>query len=135
MLHHSNSTVDCPSCLLKLEQAHPMLSVYYKLIREKHLDFHLSQTFRDKQAQEDAFKSGLSRKHWPFSKHNVMVNGKPQARAFDFFKQQDGKTLYPYNWVLEIITFCKSHNFNCRYGMDFQDLEDSIHIELMDNII
>lgn len=111
-----------------------MLGIYFKSIRLRFMDFHLSETFRDRAAQEDAFRSGKSKKKWPNSKHNVIVNGKPESRAFDFFQQEDGKTKYPPKWVLDVVTYCKDHKFNCRYGIDFQDLDDSIHIELLDTI-
>lgn len=55
--------------LERLKDAHPDLQ---KILNEaiKHYDFTILCTFRDKEEQDKAFKSGASKLPWPKSKHN-----------------------------------------------------------------
>ncbi len=134
MVKHSNSLPDCPSCDLKLEQANPLFRPYFYSIRTKFPDCHISETFRDQQTQEDKFREGFSKEHWPNSKHNTIVNGKPESRAFDFFQQANGLYKHPPLWIQSVVDYCKSQNMPFRYGADFPTFKDTIHIELLDTI-
>ena len=47
------------------------------------IDVLIYQTYRGEKEQNEAYSKGKSRLKYPNSKHNVMVDGKPAARAFD----------------------------------------------------
>lgn len=47
--------------------------------------------WRGEEAQEDAFKRGASKLHWPDSKHNHTENGQPLSLAVDLVP-------YPIEW-------------------------------------
>lgn len=55
----------------KLQTCHPELQfLFYEVI--KYFDCKILEGFRNEMAQEEAFKNGNSKLHWPHGKHNRM---------------------------------------------------------------
>lgn len=55
--------------LKQLKTCHPELQVLFHEVI-KHFDCKILEGFRNEQAQEEAFKKGNSKLHWPHGKHN-----------------------------------------------------------------
>jgi peptidoglycan L-alanyl-D-glutamate endopeptidase CwlK len=49
----------------------------------QHFDFSVIHGFRGEKEQNELRKTGASKKAWPFSRHNKMVEGKPLSDAVD----------------------------------------------------
>jgi hypothetical protein len=81
--HHTQAT-DCPLCVEKCKDLHPTMAAWFWRLKHEYPDCHVSCSYRGKAEQEDAFKRGTSKLHWPNSMHNT----KP-ARAMDLFQIRD----------------------------------------------
>ena len=134
MHRHSNESPECPSCNQKLTLAHPLINAYFKLIRTQFPDAHVSEVFRDKDAQNEAVKEGRSRLLWPDSAHNHMQGSTPKSRAMDIFQLEGTRAKWDPKYFVEIVRWCKSEKLLLRYGLDFDSLHDSCHFELIKDI-
>ena len=71
----------------KLEDACPELQIIIPQFKDACADLGIDvlvyQTYRGEAEQNKAFAEGKSKLKFPHSKHNVTVDGKPSARAFD----------------------------------------------------
>lgn len=90
--HTHRSKGPCLRCDEQRAELHPELRPWWDFVVETDPEAHMSDAWRSKDEQNDAFNRGASRRRWPDSKHNFMKDGKPCAKAFDCFRQTiDGK--------------------------------------------
>ena len=131
MDHHVNGT-DCPLCKDKLLQADMKLQIWFLRDVKPHWpSTHISWSYRDEANQEQAFKDGKSRLHFPNSAHNkrdaILLT--PCAKALDLFQLFAGEAHFPIQ-LYQAIADSLDHGL-MRWGGTFKDLGDSDHFELI----
>jgi len=86
---HTNGVLPCPTCTLKLEEAHPTLAAWFWDMKLKFPQLHIAWSYRGEADQHADFLSGKSKLDYPNSKHNNTLNGKPYSLALDVFTLDD----------------------------------------------
>ena len=64
--------------------APPLIKVMDLGLKMSPVDISIVSGFRDEDVQNLLFRQGASKKPWPMSEHNFMLDGKPHSKAFDF---------------------------------------------------
>ena len=64
--------------------APPLIEVMNKGLEVSPVDISIVSGWRDEDVQTMLFRTGASKKEWPFSEHNFMLNEEPHSKAFDF---------------------------------------------------
>lgn len=133
-----NSGEDCIHCDKVLEQVHPELALFFKWAKAKTIimgypqELHISCGWRGEQDQERAFLDGKSRAHWPFSKHNIMINGVPCSHALDLFLIDDkGDAIFDKKFYEALYDNAKDSDFMIVWGGDFTKIKDFDHFEIV----
>ena len=113
--------------LARLMKCHPDLkAIMFEAIEL--MDFSVLCGFRGKDEQEEAFRTGHSKKHWPMSKHN-----KIPSLAVDIAP-------YPIDWsntgqfekLADVVKqVALSKGIKIRWGGDFKSFKDYPHFELV----
>lgn len=125
-LHHS-SDAECPLCEFKLSQAHGRLAEWYRQVKAKYPNVHVSWSYRGPEDQDKAFFDGKSTLRYPDSKHNKMQDQKPCAEALDLFQiDEDGVARFSPAFYAKVAEEFKG----MRWGGTFRSLEDKDHFEI-----
>lgn len=126
MAHHTNDVTPCPLCEEKLVPVHAYMREWFYRVKAVEKNVHISCGQRTEAEQEAAFKSGLSKVHFPDSKHN-----KSPAEALDlFFLTEDGVAVFPQKRYAKINDFNVQNKETVRWGGTFKTLGDANHFEL-----
>lgn len=123
----------CPGCETKLKDAHPIISEWFREhVKPKHLDCHISCSFRGEKDQNEAKALGKSQLAWPLSAHNKSDDqGNPCAIALDLFElASNGMAVWRYKYFREIAQECEGLDISIRWGGTFKSLGDYCHFEL-----
>lgn len=131
MAKHLNSKEPCPSCDEKLKSAHPDLQSWFKTIKHKFPEAHISWAWRNKFDQNQFVAEGKSRAPWPRSKHNSLdADGKPCSDAIDLFEiASNGMACWRWVWFKEVAAFSKAQGLEIIWGGDWERFKDSPHFE------
>lgn len=129
-LHHVHGLI-CPSCEDKLLSAHPDLGVWFRTVKTKFPDAHISWSYRGKEDQEKFFIDGKTRAHFPHSPHNREENGKPMSHALDLFELTDqGSAAFPPKFYFDIAQESKKLGFAIKWGGEFKSISDHDHYQI-----
>lgn len=121
----------CPGCEKMLEQCHPDWKAIFHDIKAEFPDCHISCGFRDRNAQEEVYKLGLSRARWPQSKHNFMRAGKPCSLALDLFQIDDeGEAKFKKSYYLEIAQFLNKLGEDVEWSGDWKNFKEHCHFQI-----
>lgn len=126
MLHHTDNLL-CPLCEEKLNLAHDDLVSWFRLIKKKFPNLHVSWSHRDKEGQEAAFEDKKSKLHWPNSAHNEMP-----ASAIDLFQIIQGDSQWNRDFFGLLAEINKAAFPSIIWGGTFKSLGDFDHFELID---
>lgn len=131
-MNHHTQAPSCPLCEEKLSQAHPDLAAWYRRVKPLWPDMHISWSFRDQPSQEQAFKDGKSKLHYPHSAHNkVDLFNKPCAEALDLF-EIDESYLAKFNpsFYAAINAYNERNGFKVMWGGKWKTIGDADHFQL-----
>jgi hypothetical protein len=119
--HHSSDPV-CALCEQKLSLAHSDLVTWFHDLKSRNPNVHVSWSFRDEASQEDSFKNGTTKLHFPDSAHN-----KQPAEALDIFQIDDaGKAVWNPVFMAKI-----AHEYPAlKWGGSWKTLGDTDHFEI-----
>lgn len=129
--HHTSDPV-CALCDLKLEQAHPFMLDWFRRVKAKYPNAHISWTYRDKIAQEQAFLDHRTHDHFPNSPHNREnpETKLPESLAIDLFQiDEDGVALFSPKFYLSVAQDCKAEKSPIKWGGEFKTLGDYDHFQ------
>lgn len=125
-----NDGIVCNGCNKMLLQAIPEMREWFQEKKRENVALHISCSFRTKEDQEDAFKRGASRAHWPNSAHNrTDAKGMPASWALDLFEMHNGRAFYPMGTFARLAEQVKKNGENIVWGGDFKNLGDACHFE------
>ncbi len=124
LIHHEAGPI-CPLCESKLAAAHPYLINWFRSLKKKYINVHLSWAYRNLEEQELAVAEGKSKLHYPDSAHNKMP-----AMALDLFQEdEDGVA----RWSVSFFNLVNSENVTARlpirWGGRWKTLGDNDHFE------
>lgn len=119
----------CPRCESMLAEGTQEIQNQYKIMKAKFPDAHVSCVWRGEAWQNSLLEEGKTRKKWPNSKHNRMVDGKPASNAMDVFRlNQSGEAEFRREYYKQIAEHFKSQGSPIRAGIDWNG--DGIKNEL-----
>lgn len=64
--------------------APPLIEIMNKGLELSPVDISIVRGWSDEDVQNMLFRTGASKKQWPFSEHNFMLTDEPHSKAFDF---------------------------------------------------
>lgn len=129
MTHHTSDAV-CPSCAEKLLQAHPYLQSWFKEVKSRYANAHVSWSFRDMTDQNEYLREGKTRLAFPKSAHNVSVQGKPCSMALDLFLiDEDGIAKWPPLWFAKLNSENQTMKEPIFWGGKWKSLGDGDHYQ------
>lgn len=131
-MSHVNEA-NCPSCAVKLTQAHDLLKQWFlTLVVPQFPGTHISWSYRDKDSQEQAFNAGRSKLHYPDSAHNKTdASGAPCSLALDLFELTDaGLAVFPVGLYADIAEASKKDWPNILWGGKWKHLGDFDHFQI-----
>jgi len=133
----------------RLETVHPLLRQIIKnVLKMQVMDMTVMYGVREKEAQNEMFKKGLSKKQWPNSKHNILKDWH-KSLAADVGPFINGKISRIYTQCSYLAGYMMGEAYNIgvkmRWGGDWdmdgeaitdQDFQDLYHYEIIleDNI-
>lgn len=124
-LHHEDGQ-KCGLCEAKLLDAHPRIATWFRDLKARYLNVHISCSHRNQVEQEQAFLDGKTKAHFPFSPHNVMP-----AMALDLFQiDEDGVGRWSPMFMAKINKENKESGEPIICGIEFKNLGDSCHFQL-----
>jgi hypothetical protein len=111
MMHHT-SLPSCDLCESKLMTAHSSLGAWFRKVKAKYPNVHVSWGFRNMAEQEEMYRAGrelksgvwvvvdqrkvLTNARFGQSPHNHMEGNKPMSQAVDLFLiDEDGEARWP----------------------------------------
>jgi peptidoglycan L-alanyl-D-glutamate endopeptidase CwlK len=123
------------SSLSKLQSCHPTLQRLFERI-VKHWDCTILCGYRDKEAQDEAFRLGRSTKEWPRSVHNKKpskaVDVAPyHAELNPHIRWNDLQDFYYFSGF--VIGYAKAMGVTLRHGGDWdrdKDINDQTFVDL-----
>lgn len=123
---------DCSRCAAKLSEACNEIVAFFYWVKNNHPEAHVSWTFRDQALQEECYRMGKSKLHWPDSKHNYTdKEGHPKAEAIDLFVlTNDEKAVWPRPWFEGLWNEVDRKNLPMIWGGHFRKLGDYDHFQL-----
>lgn len=122
ILPHHTSDLVCAMCEYKLSEAKAELGVWFRDLKSRHPNVHVSWSYRDQASQEQAFKNGTTKLHYPDSAHN-----KQPAMALDIFQIDDaGKA----KWDPVFLAKVAQESPALKWGGNWKPLGDNDHFEL-----
>lgn len=128
--HHTSDPV-CALCEEKLKLAHPELAKWFRDVKSRHPDVHVSWSYRDQASQQEAFEEGKSKLQFPMSAHN-----KTPTLALDIFQIDDaGKPKWDPIFNAKLNEESLSLGYALRWGGNFKSLGDSDHFEIEAGIL
>lgn len=112
-----------------LAEACPEIGSWFSgKVKPRYPEIHISCSYRDEAAQNDAVKRGISELQFPNSAHNKLdAQGLPASRALDLFIQEDGKALWPMHIYHDISV---SFPDDVKWGGQWKGLGDFDHFEI-----
>lgn len=123
--HHTSDPV-CPLCEQKLSLAHEDLQKWFRDLKSRHSDVHVSWSFRDEASQDQAFREGKTKLRFPASPHN-----KTPAMALDIFQIDDsGKPKWDPIFNTKVNYESLNLGYQLRWGGTFKSLGDYDHFQL-----
>lgn len=127
MLHTLGSDGFCIGCALKLKDAHPELDRFFReYVLPKYSRAHISWSFRGEEDQEQAYRDGKSKLHWPHSPHNQ----KPSL-AIDLFEiDENGRAKWDPKFFAMIAQEAVIHGLPIVWGGSWKSIGDTDHFEL-----
>lgn len=133
MPKHTNNIGPCPSCQVKLLDAHPLLVEWFNTkVKPHHQDCHISWSYRGKEAQEKAFLDGKSKLHFPLSMHNKSDDqGNPCAMALDLFElDYNGIARWAWKYFRDIADRANVDGDPIEWGGTWSSISDADHFQL-----
>lgn len=121
---HTNGST-CQGCEERLFQCSIYLRGWFKWEKEKHPELHISWSNRDEESQEEAFKAGKTKLHFPDSKHNSLP-----SLALDVFQLINGQAVFDKSFYKQLKDESEGGNWDLRYGQDMPHLGDCDHFEM-----
>lgn len=123
----------CPSCEEKLLWTHSKLADWYRALKKLEPSCHISWSFRNAKDQAAAYAKGTTKLHWPNSKHNRLVDKKPESVALDLFLlDADGIAKWPPAWFVKINDRNIASHEPIIWGGVWTQLGDGDHFQLKD---
>lgn len=132
MTHHDEND-PCPRCTELLAMAHGTIAAWFlNNVKPKYPNMHVSESYRDRDRQEEMFAQGKSKEHFPNSKHNCVdpFYGNPCSRALDLFMQTDGQYVLNENIFISIDSMNKYDGHPITWGGSFTTIHDTPHFEM-----
>ena len=124
-MHVHSDGPECPGCDLKLKDAHSYLQDWFKRLKAKYVNVHVACAYRDQLSQEQAFKSGATKLHFPLSAHN-----KVPALALDVFLiGEDGVAAWPPQWFIQVNQENIANKEPLQWGGMWHELGDNDHFQ------
>lgn len=128
---HHTSDNPCTLCEMKLSQAHPDLGKWFRDLKSRHENVHISWSYRDQTSQEKAFSDGASKLHYPDSAHNKTEADAPHAMALDIFQIDDsGKAVFDPVFCAKVNQESLDLGYALKWGGQWKSLGDSDHFQL-----
>lgn len=131
MLHHTHDPV-CLLCEDKLFTADPRLASWFRAVKARYTNVHVSWSWRGEADQEAFFKEGKTHAHFPHSAHNKMdASGKPCSLALDLFQiDEDGIARFSPLFYAKIADESEKTNEPILWGGTFKNIGDKDHFQL-----
>lgn len=130
-LHH-NSDLKCPLCEEKLLNAHPLVADWFRRLKGKYINVHISWSFRGQTDQDQFLKDGKTTLAWPKSKHNHMENGIPKSLALDLFLiDEDGIAKWPPLWFAQVNEENEQNQEPMLWAGTWKTFKETDHFELI----
>lgn len=130
MNHHTHDPV-CPLCEEKLTLADPQLATWFRAVKARYANVHVSWSWRGEADQDAFFKEGKTRAQWPKSKHNNMQGGRPWSLALDLFQiDEDGVARFSPLFYAKLADENEKANEPILWGGMFHSIGDKDHFEL-----
>lgn len=128
-LHHTDGP-SCPLCEEKVLTAHPYMQGWFKLVKERYPDCHVSWAYRNKKDQDRAFSEGKSNRKFPLSPHNYRIKGEPASLALDLFQiNDDNQALFNPKFYARVAEWSNAQDHKIRWGGHFKTIGDACHFE------
>lgn len=130
-IRHENDVDKCSRCETMLLTAHADLVGWYRKIKKKYVNVHISCSFRNQAEQNKSFAEGKSRLAWPSSKHNNMEDKKPCSKALDLFLlDEDGLARFPPLFYAKLNADNEKEDKHIIWGGKWKSLKDLDHFEI-----
>lgn len=130
MSHHTHDPV-CPSCEEKLIDAHVMLGNWFRRLKGRYQNVHISWSYRGAEDQEKAFVEGKTRAHFGQSPHNHQRDAKPYSLALDIFQiDEDGTARFSGVFCAKVNAENEANKEHIIWGGKFKDLGDADHFQV-----
>jgi hypothetical protein len=130
MNHHTHDPV-CPLCEDKLFTAHDYLKGWFRSLKSRYPNVHVSWAYRGQADQEEFFKEGKTRAHYPHSAHNKTDEaGKPCSLALDLFQiDEDGVARFSPLFYAKIADESEKDGALILWGGTFKNIGDRDHFQ------
>lgn len=129
-LHHEAGDV-CPLCEAKLETAHPDLVLWFRRVKKRHINVHISWAFRGQEDQNKMYLEGKTNATFGKSPHNYMEDGKKRSKALDLFLlDEDGVARFPPMFYAKLNAENEADKEPLKWGGKFKSFGDANHFEL-----
>ena len=131
MNHHTDDP-ECPLCEQKLATAHKTLQSWYRRHKVRNPNSHISWAYRGKDDQEQFFKEGKTRCHFPDSPHNHLdEKSQPESLALDLFQiDEDGNARFSPKWYAKVNAENEADKEPIIWGGTFKSIGDGDHYQL-----
>lgn len=136
MMHHEAGP-SCPLCETKLMTAHPYLASWFRRVKSKYINVHISWAWRG-EADQNAFKSGgKSELGWPHSPHNHTTPlGKPYSLALDLFQEdEDGAARWSPAFFFKLNSENEADKEPLKWGGKWKSIGDSCHFQVDESLL
>jgi hypothetical protein len=134
-MHHNVDDPVCWSCENKAQQAHPYLIGWFHDIKKKYPTIHIAWSYRGVEDQERLFLEKETLAHYPNSKHNYAINGKPCSLALDLFLiDADGVGRFPWPFYKKLADENLAERLPIEWGGNFVDIKDGDHFEVSKDV-
>lgn len=133
MKHHAAGP-QCPLCDEKLVQAHPAIAAWFRNVKTRFINAHISWAYRNAHDQNEFFRLKKTLVQYPNSKHNRTLNGLPCSAALDLFLlDEDGNDRYPPMFYAKVNSDNEREKLPIRWGGTFKSIGDATHFELKES--
>ncbi len=131
MSKHHEAGPECPLCEQKLATAHPTLVAWFRRVKARYENIHISWAFRGEADQNKAFMEGRG-PAWPLSKHNNQKDSLPYSLALDLFTvDDDGVGRFPPMLYAKLAAENVANHEPIKWGGTFKKVKGDLdHFEL-----
>lgn len=120
----------CNGCEMKLAGAHEYLGPWFRELKKRYPNAHISWGWRGHDDQERFFLEGKTKLHFPNSPHNLVRDGKPCSMALDLFLiNEDGEATFPPLWYAKVNLENEAARLPILWGGKWKTLGDGDHFE------